>query len=92
LRSFNYASEIVDCFDDLSGAGGLQRAPPFKMKEHIQIVCGTGKAVKKKISQPLWKRVMTRLFCAITSGKSVIDALGRRKMPTPGPTASAQHA
>jgi len=35
LRSLNYTAEIVHCLDELFRSGGLQRAPPLRMKEHI---------------------------------------------------------
>jgi hypothetical protein len=45
LRSLNYAAEIVDCFDEMSGTGGFHRAPPLKLKEHIQRMAVETKAV-----------------------------------------------
>jgi hypothetical protein len=41
-RSLNYAAEVVDCLDELFRSGGLQGAPPLKLKERIQIVGGQG--------------------------------------------------
>jgi len=46
LRSLNYTAEIVNSLDELFRSGG-QRAPPLKLKEHIQIVGGEGGAVKR---------------------------------------------
>jgi hypothetical protein len=72
LRSLNYTAEIVNCLDELFRSGGLQRAPPLKLKEHIQImeieaggVNGSGCESEGKLDfiDTLVEGIFTRLPC-----------------------------